>query len=79
MDGPLENAAPVVRASAAARAVLPSELDDNVVDPIDAREVFDLLRSINDPEVRDVTFLNVFVSVPAHKANNNSCMLSLAE
>ncbi len=62
MDGPLENAAPVVRASAAARAVLPSELDDNVVDPIDVREVFDLLRSINDPEVRNVTYLSTSFS-----------------
>jgi hypothetical protein len=51
MDGPLENAAPTIRAKTATRDVLPSELDDNVTDPIDAREIFDLLRDINDPEV----------------------------
>ena len=52
MQEPLENAAPTVHAKAGARSVLPSELDDDVTDPFDAREIFDLLRDINDPEVR---------------------------
>lgn len=46
----LENAAPTIHDKAAARPVLPSELDDTVADPFDTREVFDLLRDINDPE-----------------------------
>jgi len=28
----------------------PSELDNNIRDPFDAREIFDLIRDINDPE-----------------------------
>ena len=43
----LENATPTVHGKAAARPVLPSELDDSASDPIDQREVFDLLRDIN--------------------------------
>ena len=46
----LENANPLVFQRTEARQVLPEELDDSVHDEIDAREVFDLLRSINDPE-----------------------------
>ena len=46
----LDNANPLVFGRAVDREVLPEELDDGVRDEIDAREVFDLLRSINDPE-----------------------------
>lgn len=46
----LENASPLVFQRAPNRLVLPEELDDDVRDEIDAREVFDLLRVINDPE-----------------------------
>ena len=46
----LENANPLVFQRLEDRQVLPEELDDSVHDEIDAREVFDLLRSINDPE-----------------------------
>lgn len=46
----LENANPHVFQRAVDRLVSPEELDDDVHDEIDAREVFDLLRSINDPE-----------------------------
>ncbi|CDW52110.1 DUF59 domain containing protein [Trichuris trichiura] len=45
-----ENAAPVVYAKASKREPTESELDPDVPDPFDAREVFDLIRSINDPE-----------------------------
>ena len=51
VDTPLENAAPTIHAKAGQRPVLPSELDDGVVDAIVNREIFDLLRDINDPEV----------------------------
>ena len=50
MAGSLENANPLVFSRAAEREVLAEELDDGVRDEIDAREVFDLLRCINDPE-----------------------------
>ena len=50
MADQLENANPLVFQRTADREVLPEELDDNVRDEIDAREVFDLLRFINDPE-----------------------------
>ena len=46
----LDNANPLVFGRSAEREVLPEELDDDVRDEIDAREVFDLLRCINDPE-----------------------------
>jgi len=46
----LENAAPKVYEKSTTRVVTKEELDDNVVDAIDAREIFDLIRDINDPE-----------------------------
>jgi len=46
----LENAAPKVYEKSTTRIVTKEELDDNVVDAIDAREIFDLIRDINDPE-----------------------------
>ena len=41
----LENEAPVVRDSSSKRAALPTDEDDNVRDPIDAREIFDIHRT----------------------------------
>lgn len=46
----LENAAPKVYNKASSRPITAEELDDNVVDEIDSREIFDLIRDINDPE-----------------------------
>jgi len=46
----LENLNPNVYKKSAKRQVTTSEEDDNVVDPFDEREVFDLIRAINDPE-----------------------------
>uniref|UniRef100_A0A5S6QUI0 FeS_assembly_P domain-containing protein n=1 Tax=Trichuris muris TaxID=70415 RepID=A0A5S6QUI0_TRIMR len=45
-----ENAAPAVFAKVKKRQPTASELDPDVSDPFDAREIFDLIRSINDPE-----------------------------
>eukprot|EP00123_Amoebidium_parasiticum_P009139 comp19273_c0_seq1/m.22092 comp19273_c0_seq1/g.22092 ORF comp19273_c0_seq1/g.22092 comp19273_c0_seq1/m.22092 type:complete len:156 (-) comp19273_c0_seq1:555-1022(-) len=50
MTKPLENAAPQLYAVAAEREVTAGELDDEAYDPIDNREVFDMIRNINDPE-----------------------------
>lgn len=51
MDKPtLENAAPTVKGKAQSREQTSADLDDEVVDPFDVREIFDLVRSINDPE-----------------------------
>lgn len=46
----LENVNPQIFAQANQRTVSPSDWDDDVYDPFDAREVFDLVRSIRDPE-----------------------------
>jgi len=46
----LENVAPKVYEKSTSRPITKEELDDNVVDQIDAREIFDLIRDINDPE-----------------------------
>ena len=46
----LENVNPQIHGTAGQRAVTPAELDDSLTDPIDAREVFDLIRDIADPE-----------------------------
>ncbi|XP_071481274.1 cytosolic iron-sulfur assembly component 2B-like [Diadema antillarum] len=46
----LDNVNPTVHGKLNNRQVLPSEEDDNVADAIDTREVFDLIRHINDPE-----------------------------
>ncbi|XP_030012642.1 cytosolic iron-sulfur assembly component 2B [Sphaeramia orbicularis] len=46
----LENANPVIFQRSGERQLTASEEDDDVHDPIDDREIFDLIRSINDPE-----------------------------
>ncbi|XP_072169227.1 cytosolic iron-sulfur assembly component 2B-like [Diadema setosum] len=46
----LDNVNPTVHGKLNNRQVLPSEEDDNIADAIDTREVFDLIRHINDPE-----------------------------
>ena len=46
----LDNINPTVFSTASDRSCLASDLDDNVSDPVDAREVFDLIRNIKDPE-----------------------------
>ncbi|XP_005092110.1 cytosolic iron-sulfur assembly component 2B [Aplysia californica] len=46
----LDNANPVVFLRRKERHVLPEEEDDDVTDKFDSREVFDLIRVINDPE-----------------------------
>ncbi|XP_007231522.1 cytosolic iron-sulfur assembly component 2B [Astyanax mexicanus] len=46
----LENANPLIFQRAGERALTAVEEDETVADPIDDREIFDLIRSINDPE-----------------------------
>ncbi|XP_043232743.1 cytosolic iron-sulfur assembly component 2B-like [Amphibalanus amphitrite] len=46
----LENVNPQIHSTAGQRPVTAAELDNSVTDPIDAREVFDLVRDIADPE-----------------------------
>ncbi|XP_065160518.1 LOW QUALITY PROTEIN: MIP18 family protein galla-2-like [Atheta coriaria] len=46
----LENVNPNVYHKASERIVLAEEEDDDVVDEIDSREIFDLIKNINDPE-----------------------------
>jgi metal-sulfur cluster biosynthetic enzyme len=46
----LENANPKLHAIVGKREVSDTDWQDDVVDPFDTREVFDLIRNINDPE-----------------------------
>lgn len=46
----LENINPQVHRRVEKRCLTAAELDDSVTDEIDAREVFDMIRNINDPE-----------------------------
>lgn len=46
----LENANPVIFQRSGERLLTGSEEDEDVHDPIDDREIFDLIRFINDPE-----------------------------
>lgn len=46
----LDNAAPQVYNKAGARVLTESDLDDDVDDQLDVREIFDLIRNIKDPE-----------------------------
>ncbi len=46
----LENANPKLHSIVGKREVTETELRDDVSDPIDCREIFDLIRNINDPE-----------------------------
>ncbi|VDH91653.1 cytosolic iron-sulfur assembly component 2B-like [Mytilus galloprovincialis] len=46
----LDNANPTIYEVGSERPVLPEEEDESVTDKIDTREVFDLIRVINDPE-----------------------------
>lgn len=50
MSSRLENANPVIFQRSGERLLTASDEDEDVHDPIDDREVFDLIRSINDPE-----------------------------
>lgn len=46
----MENANPVIFLRSGERLLTPTEEDEDVHDPIDDREIFDMIRSINDPE-----------------------------
>lgn len=46
----LDNANPLVFSKSKVREILPEEEDDSISDEIDSREIFDLLRNLNDPE-----------------------------
>ncbi|XP_064611485.1 cytosolic iron-sulfur assembly component 2B-like [Liolophura sinensis] len=46
----LDNANPVIYQVSEDRTIAPENEDDDVIDKIDDREVFDLIRHINDPE-----------------------------
>ncbi|XP_069037297.1 cytosolic iron-sulfur assembly component 2B [Lepisosteus oculatus] len=46
----LENANPLIFQRSGERLLTAEEEDEEVADPIDDREIFDLIRSINDPE-----------------------------
>lgn len=46
----LENVAPKIYTKSKTREITEDEKNANLVDEIDAREIFDLIRDINDPE-----------------------------
>lgn len=46
----LDNEAPQIFNKSGARVPSQQDYDDNIEDPIDAREIFDLIKNIKDPE-----------------------------
>jgi metal-sulfur cluster biosynthetic enzyme len=48
--GDLDNANPTLHAVGGTREATEADWDDSVTDPFDVREIFDLIREINDPE-----------------------------
>jgi len=50
MSDTLENVNPQTYEVSAKRTLTDSDYDDSITDPFDSREIFDLLRNINDPE-----------------------------
>ncbi|XP_030570794.1 MIP18 family protein galla-2 [Drosophila novamexicana] len=50
MPTEIENLNPSVYSKIKERAVTANEEDENIADPFDKREIFDLIRNINDPE-----------------------------
>ena len=46
----LDNANPTLHETAKQRELTESDWEDSIKDPIDSREIFDLIRCINDPE-----------------------------
>lgn len=50
MAGALDNAAPAIFSKTQDREILSTDYDDDVEDDFDTREIFDLIRAINDPE-----------------------------
>jgi len=46
----MDNANPKIRAKCGTRVVKITDTDDSITDEIDAREIFDMIRDINDPE-----------------------------
>ena len=46
----LDNANPTLHQVGGSRHATEADWDENVSDPVDVREIFDLIREINDPE-----------------------------
>jgi metal-sulfur cluster biosynthetic enzyme len=67
----LENVNPEVFEKAGERPVLPEEMDDTVTDEIDVREIFDLIKDINDPE-HPLTLEELNVIQQTHIELNNA-------
>ena len=49
MDRPIDNVNPKTYEVSKDREKGDTDYDDSVTDPVDAREIFDLIRDINDP------------------------------
>lgn len=67
MSSQLLNAAPVIHYTTyrRSRPLTHSSFDDSIIDPLDAEEVFQLIRDINDPE-HPLTLEQLNVVQPAH-------------
>ncbi|MCJ8747411.1 hypothetical protein PDJAM_G00153140 [Pangasius djambal] len=73
----LENANPFIFQRSGERLLTASEEDENVTDPIDDREIFDIIRSINDPEhPLSLEELNVVEQMRV-KVNDQESMVSV--
>ncbi|NXA35007.1 MIP18 protein, partial [Eudromia elegans] len=67
VSAPLENANPLIYRRSSERPVTAREEDDELPDSIDDREIFDLIRSINDPE-HPLTLEELNVVEQVHRA-----------
>ncbi|XP_039619183.1 cytosolic iron-sulfur assembly component 2B [Polypterus senegalus] len=69
----LENANPLIYQRSGERQLTAEDEDEDFVDPIDDREIFDLIRSINDPEhPLSLEELNVVEQMRVHVNDNES-------
>ncbi|XP_051788019.1 cytosolic iron-sulfur assembly component 2B [Erpetoichthys calabaricus] len=69
----LENVNPLIYQRSGERQLTAEDEDEDFVDPIDDREIFDLIRSINDPEhPLSLEELNVVEQMRVHVNDNES-------
>ncbi|XP_066569836.1 cytosolic iron-sulfur assembly component 2B [Amia ocellicauda] len=71
----LENANPLIYQRSGERLLTAEDEDEDFADPIDDREIFDLIRSINDPEhPLSLEELNVVEQVRVHVNDKESAV-----
>ena len=63
----MENLNPVIYQKLSSRPVTDTDWDETIYDPFDSREIFDLIRNINDPEhplsLEELNVVSINISV----------------